>query len=212
MYEKNSRYAFTLAETLITLIIIGVIAAMTIQTLINNIEDQKNKSEWKKTYSTITQSSVSVMNNNGIYSYKNAFADEASFFEAFKSELSVMKSCTADTAKGNCWHKDGEWYYLNKDPLTSAPNLPGVILSNGMLLRFNYSPACDSDFGAYYRCGYIIADTNGFKRPNTYGKDIFEVNILENGIKPSGSMGSYYENTCTPLDYGFSCANEYLYK
>ena len=47
--------AFTLAEVLITLGIIGVVAAMTIPTLIVNTRAQQFRSKFKKTVSTLSQ-------------------------------------------------------------------------------------------------------------------------------------------------------------
>ena len=46
---------FTLAEVLITLGIIGVVAAMTIPTLIANTNAQKYRSKFKKSISTLSQ-------------------------------------------------------------------------------------------------------------------------------------------------------------
>ena len=53
--EHKRRKAFTLAEILITLGIIGVVAAMTIPTLIANTNAQKYRSQLKKTISTLSQ-------------------------------------------------------------------------------------------------------------------------------------------------------------
>lgn len=53
--EHKRRKAFTLAEVLITLGIIGVVAAMTIPTLIANTNGQKYRSQLKKTISTLSQ-------------------------------------------------------------------------------------------------------------------------------------------------------------
>ncbi|MBQ2870396.1 type II secretion system protein, partial [bacterium] len=47
------RKAFTLAETLITLSIIGVIAAMTVPTLMSNIDKQTYVTGAKKAYSQL---------------------------------------------------------------------------------------------------------------------------------------------------------------
>ena len=49
------RYGFTLAEVLITLGVIGIVAAMTIPTLIANNQSQKFRSQFKKTLSTLNQ-------------------------------------------------------------------------------------------------------------------------------------------------------------
>ncbi|MBQ8459630.1 type II secretion system protein [bacterium] len=52
---KNLKNGFTLAEVLITLGVIGVVAAMTIPTLIANINGQRYRSQFKKTLSTLNQ-------------------------------------------------------------------------------------------------------------------------------------------------------------
>ena len=52
---------FTLAEVLITLGIIGVVAAMTMPTLINNINNKQNIAALKKAYSLISQAGVDVI-------------------------------------------------------------------------------------------------------------------------------------------------------
>lgn len=56
---------FTLAEVLITLGIIGVVAAMTMPTLINNINNKQNIAALKKAYSLISQAGVDVIRENG---------------------------------------------------------------------------------------------------------------------------------------------------
>jgi prepilin-type N-terminal cleavage/methylation domain-containing protein len=52
---KQKRAAFTLAEVLITLGIIGVVAAMTIPNLMANINGSKFRSQFKKAISTLNQ-------------------------------------------------------------------------------------------------------------------------------------------------------------
>ena len=47
------RFAFTLAETLITLTIIGIIAAMTVPNIINNANQHAYISKYRKTYSVL---------------------------------------------------------------------------------------------------------------------------------------------------------------
>ena len=58
--EDYMKKAFTLAEVLITLGIIGVVAAMTIPTLIANTNSAKFKSQYKKTLSALNQAAKMV--------------------------------------------------------------------------------------------------------------------------------------------------------
>ena len=52
---RNNKKAFTLAEVLITLGIIGIVAAMTIPNLIANVNGHRFRSQFKKTISTLNQ-------------------------------------------------------------------------------------------------------------------------------------------------------------
>lgn len=52
---KRKKRAFTLAEVLITLGIIGVVAAMTIPTLITNVKGARIRTQFKKSISTLNQ-------------------------------------------------------------------------------------------------------------------------------------------------------------
>lgn len=55
--------AFTLAEVLITLGIIGVVAAITIPSLMENVRNRDLQAQLKKTYSEWNQISMQFMNN-----------------------------------------------------------------------------------------------------------------------------------------------------
>ena len=61
-FLKISKYSngFTLAEVLITLVIIGIIAAMTIPALMNNIQKRQYIVAWRKSFSDADGSSLSV--------------------------------------------------------------------------------------------------------------------------------------------------------
>ena len=63
MSNKN---AFTLAEVLITLGIIGVVAALTLPSLIQNYQKQVWVNQLKKSYSTISQGFYKIMSDNSV--------------------------------------------------------------------------------------------------------------------------------------------------
>ena len=54
----TKRFGFTLAEVLITLGIIGVVAAMTIPTLISNTNGAQFKTGFKKALSTLSRQTI----------------------------------------------------------------------------------------------------------------------------------------------------------
>jgi len=53
--DWQNKKGFTLAEVLITLVIIGVVVAMTIPNVINNSKKQEYSAKFKKFYSTMKQ-------------------------------------------------------------------------------------------------------------------------------------------------------------
>ena len=67
-------FAFTLSEVLITLGIIGVVAAMTIPTLIANTQSSKYRNQYKKTLSTLNQA---VKMNEANYDFNFNSAGQA---------------------------------------------------------------------------------------------------------------------------------------
>ncbi|MDD3149972.1 MAG: hypothetical protein PHV68_03985, partial [Candidatus Gastranaerophilales bacterium] len=123
-----------------------------------------------------------------------------------------------------CWHSgDNSWYFLNGTGRVSLSSVPGLILNNGSLVFFQIEKSdCSKDLSAYgasyTRCGYIDIDINGFKKPNTIGKDIFEVSIAENALVPAGAQGFFdpsttcIEGSTDSDNKGYGCAAKYLYE
>ncbi len=83
--NKQRKCAFTLAEVLVTLGIIGVVAAMTLSTVISKIQDKQNIAKWKKEYSVISNAfnevvadgiAVCQTNNSGGSCYGQGYTDE----------------------------------------------------------------------------------------------------------------------------------------
>lgn len=65
MKNYESKKAFTLAEVLITLAIIGIVAALTIPTISKNIQQVVLKNQFKKFYSMFTQAVLGIQTKNG---------------------------------------------------------------------------------------------------------------------------------------------------
>lgn len=93
------KLAFTLAEVLITLGIIGIIAEMTIPTLMNNVQNQQLMVQLKKNYTEFNQALMMFANDNGCpgdlecTGYFGATASTQAFGDAFVKYLNVSKNC-----------------------------------------------------------------------------------------------------------------------
>ena len=99
---ENNKNGFTLAEVLITLVIIGVIAAMTIPTLMNNTNKQEYVSKLKKAYSTMAQATNKIIADEG-----NPRADIGGWatspeavYNLYRKYLNKAKDCGLTSNKG----------------------------------------------------------------------------------------------------------------
>lgn len=107
---KNFKVGFTLAEVLITLGIIGVVAAITIPTLIANTNGSKYRSQFKKTVSTIIQA---VRLNQANYDFTFADVSEQCGGRDFEKHTSDTKMSICAILNSNLAGKQG--IYRDKD-------------------------------------------------------------------------------------------------
>jgi prepilin-type N-terminal cleavage/methylation domain-containing protein len=204
---------FTLAEVLITLSIIGVVAALTIPALTKSYEKMQFNAAFKKEYSTISQATLMIAADNsgtldGKFSYLN-------FQTQFCQYLKCVKTCS-NSANTPCWHADGETYQLNGTQTNRAVQ-GAAILKDGARAAFYdmmslSDRACNKTAGSYHNaCGFVLIDVNGSKGPNTYGKDIFSIYILSDRVVPGGAdaLGAAWPQFCTD-GTGFGCAVKVL--
>ena len=182
--------AFTLAEVLITLAIIGIVAALTIPTLITNYQKKQTVTKLKQTYSVLSQAITMAQVARGDmanydlgYFYKVSSMDPSFnrkeyltnfFLNYIKPYVKVAedygyKVGTTDLDYPARSHAD---YYFK----LQSGVLVAISFSTGC---YNYLPegnACDEQ-GSYYESLIFLVDINGFEPPNTQGKDIFWMNV-----------------------------------
>lgn len=222
-YKK--RIAFTLAEILVVLTIIGVIASMTIPVLVQDIQDQQFKVAWKSTFANLAQATKRVCLDNG-GDLAGVFPGSNDIFrDGFQPYLNYTKLCNQGmpTGPNGCWHDATSFYKLSGTAYnTDWTSTSRMVLSNGTLLLFAFnSPSCTGNLSPNNdECGTIRADINGFKGPNKVGKDIFGLYVLKNGnVIPYGTPGdAYYGDpanySCNvkqyPTTYGWDCAADFL--
>lgn len=205
-------YGFTLAEVLITLAVIGVVAAITIPTLMNNIQDAQLKTAWKKEYSILSQMVNRVATDNG-GSLKGLLTDSNTARDLFKPYLKYIKECDNGASFGNCWASS--YKRLNGDG-NDWVDSAGLVLSDGASLMFatdsSWYSTCNGLNAATSACAYIPVDVNGpTKGPNVIGKDIFNVWVRENSISPEGATDGR-SGTCSTSSTGSGCSARFLYQ
>lgn len=197
---KSQRYtAFTLSEILITLAIIGVVAALTLPTLVSMYQKTQYVTALKKVYAELSQVFKLYMADEGVTdlsqtSLYDTDGNSAKLNEILTKYFKVTKLCYWDDS--SCPIKES---YL--DPSTGNGTFfqgNGVIYTaDGMVLQFglntlsNCKPDLNNPTSVKSSCIWVSVDTNGPKPPNQCGRDFFErqINIDNNGnVYLSGSM------------------------
>ncbi len=212
------RKAFTLAEVLITLAIIGVVAALTIPAVVKHYKETQTISQLKKAYSTLSQATSMVTAQYGSIEsldFKDGTADEMeNIFLAYKPYLHIAKFCK-NTA--GCWTTKPTKALNGGDPGNTAAGLGGgiytFILNNGMKVNMDmWSDASAPDrFGVTTKTPALLmftVDLNGDKDPNTLGRDVFAFALTEKGIVPAGFANNSIR--CKTTSTGWDCAAKVL--
>lgn len=204
--------AFTLAEVLITLGIIGVVAAMTMPSLIQNYQEKATVTKLKKCYSLVSQAYVSILNDEGGSDTLQA-GDDLEMMEKFGKYLKYQKTCGRN--KGcfpNVTYKNvtGNSYSKWEDDTTDRSR---AILTDGTLIMFNKSAMWGGNEGNYLYA-QIYVDINGFKGPNQLGRDFFYFYISPEKIVPAGAKALEEKNEFTKnciQQNGYACAAWVIY-
>lgn len=158
----TKRFGFTLAEVLITLGIIGVVAAMTMPTLMNQTNGAQYKAAYKKALSAISQAvTLNVALDGGSFAEATALSNTTST-QASNSIAGILGS-RMNVVKYNAG--------LGYDIAGASDNTTGntaLFFNDGSVFSFPkaaVTTGCtDSELGAHH-C-YGIIDVNGQKGPN----------------------------------------------
>ena len=202
--DMGKKAAFTLAEVLITLGIIGVVAALTLPTLIQNYQKRVYINQLKKSYSVLSNGFRLMMAHDGVTELKDthAFSGMGANFCGSRSSTNLNNILTNDCSSiregltsvfsgiqfAPC--DDIETKYLNGTIIPSTGN--GFRKSTHTCIKFpDGSELLSYEFrkDSTTTNGRLYVDINGPKNPNTLGRDIFEFWYFNNGILvPYGSQ------------------------
>ena len=195
-----------MAEVLITLGIIGVVAALTMPTLIANYRNQAYVTQLKKTVSMLEQGFKQALADEGVDSLSDTtlfstidengngtnLSDLTSdsgkkFVEGMKKYFNIIESGKGD--KHN-------WNYLTYAANNATFNNCQITFVDGSMLGqcYFYKKAIVTNAQGYqgnilgYQ-GTFYIDVNGDKKPNVVGKDIYAFYLAENGhLMPMGGI------------------------
>lgn len=166
----KKRNAFTLAEVLITLGIIGIVAAMTLPALVQKFEKTILKNQIKKTYSMLSQlqqkllfewgDALLISENKGYEQFNNAMIEN----------LKIIKKCDKNALAKNCIPR---YRGLN---VAGCPAFTEDAVYNRQTVYILVDGQILIPYHNDWRSLWLI-DVNGRKGPNKPGYDLFQVTL-----------------------------------
>jgi prepilin-type N-terminal cleavage/methylation domain-containing protein len=205
---REFKNAFTLAEVLITLLIIGVISSIVIPGIINSTNEAEYNAGVKKAYADLSNALKMIQaNNNGEVNVGDVAGSSHS---SFRNDFCNVMTCVQKGTAVNIWgatmykyYKGGNYLVFNQSYNNSA------ILNNGSLIWFKSFGACN--MLGLNACGDIYVDINGPKGPNMVGKDSYWFMIMRKNINdpyrilPLGTQGDNYDCSANSVSESTSC-------
>lgn len=180
--KNNSKKAFTMAEILLVLGIIGVVAAISLPKLSDNVDEQALVAATRKINTELEDAHQAMVARYGEpdswLKSKDAKTNSQTYAQKLKSFLEVDNDC--GQSAGSCMPQSyTDAYYLK---LKSGAGLAFYIYSIPDL-------TCSTSGNKFYPCvfGNIYVDVNGYEKgPNQNGFDIFRFDVSANGVEPVG--------------------------
>lgn len=195
------KLGFTLAEVLITIGVIGLVAAMTLPALINKSQQMILKNQFKKSYSTLAQALLKAQVDFGgvpachyglnrslnppMLGAGQTSVECDSFSPFFLKNLNIIQTCEQNAYPKGCIPK-----YKGFDTM-AVENNPDLS-EDEAIDKVNGQPNFHEQKILYENSAYVLADgsiiisyhaqlspilfaidINGKKRPNKWGYDLF---------------------------------------
>lgn len=181
-FYSKANYAFTLAEVLITLGIIGVVAAITVPSLVSNYQDKLNDTKYKKARNILINGYKLMLARHEVFDVSQLpfvaklNSEENDAIGLISSEHSEVFKILKDNAGGS-YSSTLPTNYVKSESDEELPfnwnNVPYIFsVSDGMLFGIEKSDTLNNF--------YVYADTNGTANPNKLKKDLYKFSVSGN--------------------------------
>lgn len=189
------RLGFTLAEVLIVMGIVGIVAEMTVPALVQDYQKKYYTTNLKKAYTEFNQALKQMSQDNGCFDNLKCtglFASDKTTMnlgDEISKYFNISKNCknnpyanTWNGLPGGCLHASQIGYnYDNSGSRTGVGGYSFVTQDGILYIVVNSSNGCASsgyNDGMAQYCGLATIDVNGpYNGPNNYGRDVFQFTI-----------------------------------
>ena len=209
--QNDMKKAFTLAEVLITIGIVGVVSALTIPNLLTAYKAHRYRSQFLKSYSTIQQA-FRQMEADGLSTDPTSYGVQT-FYKTFSKYVKTAVDCGYfghEKYHPQCYKSSSPKAYKTYDGKRKAH--PGL-LNDGELVLLDGTNLLFENMGGSYPI-YVSVDLNGFVNPpNRWGYDLFTFHFKDGELRTMGSSetaypaASYCNPTSTSVYNGIGCAH-----
>lgn len=191
------RLGFTLAEVLITLGIIGVVAALTLPVLISNYKEKEYVVKLRKTYSTLSNAYIEILNDYGEPSTWNV-ENWDDIIIMFSKYIQNVKVC--ELSKGGCFVNKSRRDLLNNES-AKLSKMSSLVMNDGTVIGVQHQAGFNNlSCNELNYCFQFEVDINGDKLPNRWGIDTFTFHVTKDKIVPRGGAGTHgSQATCDPV-------------
>ena len=224
-YMTSRKIGFTLAEILIALVIIGIIAAITVPTIIHKSDEYRYKAALLKNYKILSEAFKLTYGYNyddfkdWNYVHSTNFTRDA--FDRISKYFQIEKVCGSGTNMKNCWAdktyaKNGKQYaywFGNNGTYNGGEEAFSFVLNDGTSLildvwndnTMNIMGIRNDIILSNASLGFFV-DINGAKKPNKLGYDVFNFALTKKGIVPGGIDNKGANCNNLNINYNWDCA------
>ena len=229
--DGKRKIAFTLAEILITLGIIGVVASLTLPSVIQNYKKQVTVNQLKKAYSILGQVAQKAFADNGPAGFEAGAElksdDVRAFFDTywlpyFKGVEVYPENISPKLNDNMDYYKMANGIYTFTHACTkynagriffsTSDGMTYFVYMNNWVNKYDENGNLISQDAVYNSAQWVYVDVNGIKPPNTFGKDVFMFVVdFDNGfVRPDAyrsSQATIY-NACKTS--GMACTSKIM--
>ncbi len=190
-YRKGN----TLSETLIALVIVGVVFTISMGTIVADYNKNQTVVRLKKMYSILNQAFDRAKAENGVvdsWNFPDGLSERGSyyFFENYLKPYLILARDCKNSIDGSCTYNFKE---LDATEKSLNSTWTRFFLNDGAFI------ALQTNSNETYKVVYFYIDTNGKKRLNVVARDIFLFEYwIQNDIHPE------YEGKLFPLGHEYS--------